>query len=176
MIIGLGHQKGVGKDEVGKYLRSFYGMHRVAFADHIKKVCAAMFRLTADEMEDKEYIHPYWQLTIREMYQKVGVSFRETFGKDVWIKAANLVEMDKYHGHVVVTDVRFQNEFDFIREHGGHLVKICRKTGSVDSHISEHDLDNAKWDSVIENNGTLDELYSIVDAMMINDLGCVPND
>lgn len=176
MIIGLGYQKGVGKDEVGKYLRSFYGMHRVAFADHIKRVCSTMFRLSLSDLEEKDTYNEYWNLTHRQMLQNVGVGLRESLGEDIWIRAANLLELEQHHEHVVVTDLRFKKEFDFIKKHDGHCVKICRKTESVDTHISEHDLDNANWDAIIENNGTLGELYSTVDAMMMNTFGCVPND
>ena len=135
-----------------------------------------MFRLSLSDLEEKDTYNEHWNLTHRQMLQQTGVGLRQSLGEDIWIRAANLLELEQHYEHVVVTDLRFKNEFDFIKKHDGYCVKICRETHSVDAHVSEHDLDDANWDAVIENNGTLSELYSTVDAMMVNNFGCVPND
>jgi dephospho-CoA kinase len=59
----------------------------------------------------------------------------------------------------IITDVRFPNEFKAIKERNGMLIKVIRDTGKVSAHISETALDyENRWDCVIDNNGTIEEL------------------
>ena len=63
---------------------------------------------------------------------------------------------------VVVSDVRFLHEFNFLQEKGAYIIKVIRNTDILDNHISENELDILKLDDfngVIENNGTKEELY-----------------
>lgn len=63
----------------------------------------------------------------------------------------------------VITDVRYPNEAEAIKNLGGVLIRIDRNTGFTDNHISETALDNYDgWDYVIDNNGTLENLFNQV--------------
>ena len=58
---------------------------------------------------------------------------------------------------IVITDVRFQNEADYIFGKGGFVVEIKRKTDLKDGHISEDRTVTSN--ASIENNLGLAELY-----------------
>ena len=64
---------------------------------------------------------------------------------------------------IVVTDVRFQNEADAIKEKGGIILYIQRDGVAEDGHESEK-ID-VKYDYMLENNGTLEQLYKEVDVI-----------
>jgi hypothetical protein len=75
---------------------------------------------------------------------------------------------------VVVSDVRFQNEFTAIRSEGGSVIRVLRpstdeQAGSIgiEGHASEaHDFDLDSFDFLIQNEHGLRELYQAVDAYM----------
>ncbi|MFA6327736.1 MAG: hypothetical protein WCX15_02545, partial [Bacilli bacterium] len=71
--------------------------------------------------------------------------------------------------HWIITDVRFPNEVDAIRERGGIIIRVNRKHGyntpdgkwkemPINYHASETALDNYNFDYIIENNKTVKEL------------------
>jgi hypothetical protein len=68
----------------------------------------------------------------------------------------------------IITDVRFQNEIDAIKEREGIVIRIDRETPSDGpSHLSESALDTYKdWDYVITNNGTIEELEQRVSEIV----------
>lgn len=72
----------------------------------------------------------------------------------------------------VITDCRFPNEAEAVKKRGGVLVRIERETSTKNNdHPSETALDLWKFDQVIKNNGTLDQLKQEVETFykkMIN--------
>lgn len=105
--------------------------------------------------------------TIRQLLQKFGTEVGRNISSNLWVDALMndyiKAKSDGYEEDWIVTDVRFQNEANAIRENGGILIRINRNTGLNDTHISETALDDYKdFDLVIDNNGTLDELIDKV--------------
>lgn len=74
-------------------------------------------------------------------------------------------------GHLAIPDLRFPDETELIRSHGGIVVRILRREADLasldDPHPSEHALDGFAADADVRNDGSLAELE---DAL----LGAVP--
>jgi hypothetical protein len=83
----------------------------------------------------------------------------------------------------IISDVRFPDEAQAIKDRGGILVRVDRsglypgnggtpfttnfETGETDVHRSETALnDYEDWDAVIDNNGTIEELVQEVEEML----------
>ena len=68
--------------------------------------------------------------------------------------------------YIFVTDVRFPNEAELIRENGGVVVRVDRGDYIADENANKHStetvMDNYKFDVVIRNNGDLKQLESAV--------------
>lgn len=104
-------------------------------------------------------------IKIRTLMQYFGTNiFRNLIGKDVWIysiiKRAKEIALSNNYSYFIIPDVRFQNEVDAIRTATpqGKILFINRNTKTSDNHESEKfDLD---IDFVIENNGTLTDLFN----------------
>ncbi len=63
----------------------------------------------------------------------------------------------------IVSDVRYKNEADELLSRGALLIRINRELDSSDTHQSEVDLDSYdKFSYVIENDGSLEDLYNKV--------------
>ena len=93
--------------------------------------------------------------------QKVGTEiFRNQVSKSYWIDKLDesIFRYLSLNGLIVVDDVRFMSEADYIRGNGGVLVKIVRDTGVVSDHASEREQDLIVPDMVVTNDGDLDEL------------------
>ena len=67
----------------------------------------------------------------------------------------------------LVTDTRFPNEADAIKEKGGILIRVNRGDGNTGDHPSETSLDNYNnWDYVLDNNASLTGLSKKVEDIL----------
>ena len=166
MLIGISGKKRSGKDTVGAMVVEWLNEHgfdaaQVAFADQLKDEVAEATGVNRRMQEmDKERWRP--------ILQWWGVEFRRHyFGQDYWVSkmTQKLLAMDE--DLAVVTDVRFRDEADFIRDSGGFVVRVERETGLQDGHSSETDLDGySEFQATLSNDGTLDDLEEKVYRFM----------
>ena len=147
----------------------------MSFADKLKEVASIIFDIKKEDWNDpsvKASLVSNYNLTGRDILQKIGESFRKEISPDIWVNSL-FSRYDKlnYRTHsgdtikpnLIITDVRMPNEAQAIKDRGGILIKVDRETGYKDNHISETALDNYNgWDYVIDNNGTLEELIDKV--------------
>lgn len=151
----------------------------------------------------KEIIHPIWGVSPRQILQFVGTEmFREKINElipglqgNFWQKRlqecvnGNLVSysVDPFAGHseffkedeysdgdtIVIEDVRFQNEVDFIQRNNGGIIKLIRlsdaeKEVGIKNHASENQplqFIPRKY-ACIYNDGTKESLYESVDESL----------
>lgn len=160
-VVGLGHQAQQGKDAAASFLYPHF--RRIAFADALKDMAMEIMPGWKNLVEKSgwEYVKRN-VYGAREVLQNLGMYMRG-LDPDWWVNQA-FVQMDDMYwasGHCdfVITDVRFPNEFDRIREHGGQLIKIWRPgVNPPNQHPSELALSDADWDATIVNDGTLEDL------------------
>lgn len=179
MIIGLAGYAQSGKDTVAKVLVEQYGFKRVAFADKIRELLYEMDPPVPVGVGSEKhvvglqnYVDIYgWDEAkqnpiVRAMLQNLGVGARVVFNHKFWIQQA-LVGVH-FTDNVVITDVRFKNEADVIKEYDGSQLWRVTRPGveAVNGHVSEHDLDDYKEDVHLHNAGTLDELELLVQTRM----------
>ena len=176
-IIGLGYKKRVGKSTSASYLARTYSFKEESFARSLKEgVGHGVFGLTEEEMETslKEIIHDKWQITPRHILQQAGENLRKTFGEHLWVQTVYNRMISTYNTfNYVISDVRYQNEAEWIKRSNGILVRIDRKHNikSSDNHQSEIDMDSWNaWDEIIDNNGSLEDLYQQLDLLVHNHL------
>ncbi len=140
MIVGLLGFIGSGKGTAGNILKDL-GFVPVSFAKGVKDVAAEMFDwprhlLEGDTDESRnwrEQPDAYWSkefgknFTPRLALQLLGTEVgRNVFHEDFWV-----IKMKKYiteneDKNFVITDVRFQNEINFVHDVGGILIEIER--------------------------------------------------
>ena len=70
----------------------------------------------------------------------------------------------------IITDMRFLNEMEAVKKRNGITIRVNRNLEeSKDQHESETELDNAEFDYVIDNNGTIEELIEKVREILIKE-------
>lgn len=150
-----------GKNVFADYLCQHYSFKQVAFADKLKQISIEMFDLTESECYGDKSPRS------RDILQKVGVAMRG-IEEDVWCRY--VLKNVKEGQPTAISDVRFPNEAQIIKDYGGRIVRINRTTNEQygTSHISETALDDySGFDFVIDNNGKLGELHEKIEELMM---------
>lgn len=152
---------------------------------------------TKEAREWREQIDHWWAerldmptLTPRWVLQYWGTEVcRKSFHSDIWIASLeNKIRNTK--DNVVISDCRFPNEIESIRKAGGKIVWVKRgelpdwyetallanqgqnvaiqELKRLKVHASESSWVGTNFDSIIDNNGTIDDLYKQVKNLLID--------
>lgn len=160
-VIAITGQAGSGKDTMFALLKGMLpklDVIRVAFGDEVKREYAEHLDVDLDEMLLNKNGH-------RLGLQKWGTEHRREEDRNYWINKIRpqvdfLMETADV---VVVTDVRFINEAEFLKkEYDATVVRIVGSANRVlySLHESEVEMLNIKVDWLVPNKGTLSELAS----------------
>lgn len=100
-------------------------------------------------------------ITIRQLLQCFGTEIvRGLFGNAFWAERAMKHTFDK----MIITDLRFKVELEAIRKRNGLVLYIDNPNCTPEQHTSESEVlemkDNHDFDFIIENNGTLEDLFN----------------
>ena len=185
MLIGLCGQKRVGKDTGAELLINNYGFKRFAFADALKNACKNIFLLDDEQVngKHKETIDERWNISPREIFQKFGTEiFRNNLDmyfpnlkdhkQNFWVYRFKLWIKEEYKKNpdqnIVITDIRFPNEMQIVKDFGGIIIKIKRNTfESIDNHSSEVLIDSLKEDYLIYNDGSKKTYYEKINKIYL---------
>jgi len=148
----------------------------IAFADPIK----AMIRLMFPELPEKYLTGPSQYraepipgafkdgvpLTVRQLLIDLGTGVGRAVKETIWLDAFDhAFQRFQYKTIVVVTDVRFRNEFDHLKKLGFYQIRLLRDSHLKIDHASETNQDTIQddeFDYVLHNNGTLKDLKNEV--------------
>jgi len=208
MIIGICGFIGSGKDTVADYLVNFHEFRRESFASTLKDAVSSVFGWdrtmlegrTKEAREWREQVDPWWAqrldmptLTPRWVLQYWGTEVcRKAFHDDIWIASLeNKLRLSK--DNVVISDCRFPNEIQSIRNAGGKIVWVQRGNlpdwyqVALDAnaghnyafqelkmrkiHASETAWVGTEFDAVLDNNHSLDHLYQQIKNLVQDLLG-----
>lgn len=191
-IVGLTAKKGSGKDTLADYLVKKKKYIKLSFAQFIKEASKHMFMWDDINFtnENKEKIDTYWGISPRLFLQSFGTQFLRNIpelnsqtlqrfdGVNIHgnftyhIKRLNLNINQIYKKNkfinIVITDIRFKDEYDFVKALGGIIIKINRsniKINEYSNHVSETNIDNFKPDLYIQNDSTLQNFYYNIDKL-----------
>ena len=204
MIIGIAGFQGAGKDTVADYLQNIYGFKRDSFAATLKDAVAAVFGWDRELLEGRtkesriwrEQVDPWWanrlnmpDLTPRLVLQKWGTEVaRKSWHDDTWIASLEN-KLNRAHNDIVITDVRFPNEIQAVRNAGGIVIRVVRgpepdwyatalgaNAGILPDqellkqlgiHPSEWAWIGTNFDAVLDNNANgLDNLYKQINELV----------
>lgn len=173
-VIALVGQAGSGKSEVAQHLVSNYGFTLVKFAGPLKDMCKTL-GLTESEIEGVLKEKPSSTLlgkTPRYAMQTLGTEWgRNTIHPNLWAHLwGDKVYGELQLGHnIVCDDCRFHNEEDSVKvfKHS-QIWRILRKdVPTIRGHVSEQEWTKIHFDRTIKNYGTIGELKTAVDGMIV---------
>lgn len=167
-LIGISGRKRHGKNTVATMIKDellLRGCHRsiveLAFAGALKQDVANQLGISVYELDQDK-------VRYRPLLQEYGTMMRHTRGDTYWLNRLHVQLAKQPFGSVVIiTDCRFPNEADFVRQHSGTVVKVVRAgLDDTDTHASETEVDKIDPDYAITNNKGLNQLYSQVTATL----------
>jgi hypothetical protein len=208
MILGVTGLIGSGKDTVADYLCTFHGFKRVSFAASLKDAVSSVFGWDRELLEGstktsrewREQKDVWWserlniEITPRWVLQYWGTEvLRNHFHKDIWVASVeNKLRQSK--DNIVITDCRFANEVNAIKNAGGITMRVVRgeqpewyeaavsynkgevgnmtwsiskaKLDKLRVHASEYSSVGLRYDHYIDNNGTIDELHASIQSII----------
>lgn len=169
MIIGITGKIGSGKSTTAEILVK-NGYTEYSMSSPLKEI-GKVFGFTHEQLygsqEQKLQIHPHWGCSARTFLQKAGTElFRETMPKvipemkiehTIWIDLFKL-KYQRDPKSYVISDVRFLDEANVIKELGGIIIRTVRdnKISSDNKiehvHRSELEMESIIPDYIIDNN------------------------
>lgn len=195
-IIGLVGLIGSGKGTAGEYLIKEHGFASASFASTLKDAVSAVFGWprdlleghTASSREWREIPDRYWSsklgktVTPRWVLQYIGTDvMRNHFSDNIWILSLEKT-LSSSDTDVVITDVRFPNEIEMIKNLGGKLVWVRRnpepqwiETAMTNKdllrtdtriHPSEYEWIGVHDYTVLWNDETLESFYQKIDRVI----------
>lgn len=177
MIIGISGKIGSGKTTVAELiLAKDKRFESKSFVFKLKKIVAL---LTGSSYEDNitqegKNKGSIFGKTLGELQQIIGTNvMRDNFDKDVWVKAL-FADYNPDKSFWIISDVRFKNEADYIKQMGGIIVRIegdpagVRANSKRDhTHPSETELDNYDFDCMYYNEEGVTELQDYVNNNLL---------
>lgn len=171
IVIGITGLKGSGKDTAAAALIETGEFKSIKFADALKDMLRSLLSFTYDHSTVERYVEgdlketpcPALQgKTPRYAMQTLGTEWgRNMIADSLWVDTT-IGRIKKCTGHVVVTDLRFENEFDALKAIGAHTIRIDRGLTNVDLHPSETYITQMPVGCVIHNNGTVTQLREVI--------------
>ena len=198
LVIGICGSKRVGKDTLANFVIQKNSNFKVIhFADSLKELCADIFDIPIDyfindKLKDNKLTIPinmdsYLSIMIEHTginivpRSKVAISYRQIlqfFGTeyvrhvcdDFWLKSvkSRIDLIDSENKLVIIPDLRFLNEFDFIKSFDKNVViRLTREDVVVDTgHASESESLEIKEDILIESeNNDFSKINELSDSI-----------
>jgi len=204
MIIGLVGFIGSGKNTVANHLVHKYNYTQDSFAHSLKERCSVIFNWPRELLEGdteesrvwRERVDCWWSeklniphFTPRYAMQHLGTdTIRKHFNKDIW--TLSLEHRLSNNKNIVISDARFPNEIDLIRNQNGIILLVDSgnkpewydlahsaykgnitalermKTKYKDVHESEWSWIGVPLDGIIHNTGTLCDLKTNINTVL----------
>jgi hypothetical protein len=165
-----------GKNTVAELIAEYIKDYEImAFADPLKEICKIIFPEALDNClygssEFRSYIL-YNDITYRQFLLDIG-KFGRNYSKNIWVECLlskiNKLKQDKT---VIVSDCRFRNEFDILKDNNFYMIKVVRDNCEKINDVSETEQDaisNSEFHSIVFNNKTLEDLKLEVKNLVNN--------
>lgn len=150
----------------------------ISFADPVKEIARQMFPKISRQKfygpsKNRSYIIPNAldknknPLTIRQLLIDIGTDAK-LYNKDIWLNNFDntLKKAEKNNIKlVIVSDIRFKNEFNYLKNNGFYLIRLLRKDHTIINDASEMEQDeisDKEFNSIILNDSSLEDLQESV--------------
>lgn len=183
-VIGLAGHAGSGKDTVADYLVEHHNFKRVAFADALKQLAVKINPLVPVEGvelngQEVEILPMAWlveavgwdeakgQAGVREALQDIGQAVREVIGSHAWTSIVeDIIEDDEGRTRFVISDVRYPNEADVVRQYRNSELWHVKRPGHGPINGHESELIEFSVDLTIDNSGSIEDLHREIDRQI----------
>ena len=178
MKIAISGKANSGKDTVAKLLVTALNLKNYkisSFADPIKQTARLFFpKIQYIDLYgpsvNRSNLVPGESITVRELLINIGENFK-AINPNIWVNnfSSTLEECIKTNTDIIVTDLRFKSEFDFLKKENFFLIRVIRPGISVINNSTETEQDqlsNDKFDFILNNSNSLEDLKLNINALV----------
>lgn len=200
LLIGINGEIGSGKSTLTDYLVRAHGMAEYAFAKPLKDIAVTLGfqpHQVFGTQEEKLETNEFWGISGRKFLQVFGSEVCRDYVPTVlpdmqfndvtmWVRLFEKFRMDHPNVNTVVSDVRFADESQKIKQLGGYIIRVVRPTQEVTNmsdesnvaacttideaeakqHKSELQAASIKPNIVIRNDGSFGQLFERLETAL----------
>lgn len=168
LLIGLTGKKRHGKNTAADALRP-WGYEVWGFADELKQAAldldpiiggavyrgVTQFYVLSDVVDEIGWEEAKARPEVRRILQKLGTDVVRARSESFWVQALERRWFAAGQPRVAIADLRFDNEAQWVRAHGGFVIEIVRPDlpDDGDTHASEAGVSEEFLDCRITNRG-----------------------
>ncbi len=180
-VIAFGHKRRVGKDTASRFLMTHFRIQmprknimKGSFANTLKDVSYIMYKWAGikegiyyeNNPEERYKVIPALGMHVVDVWIKVGNLMRSIY-EGTWIEA---LMFNTNADILIISDLRYPNEAQKIRDMGGILIRIDRPDAPISNDVSDNALNDwTDWDYIIHNKGTLkdysNQIHDLIPAV-----------
>lgn len=168
-IIAFTGPGGAGKNTAAQSLGKYWHTEQRAFAAPLYTIVATLLGIT---VEDVEQFKKDGSKLVRHLLESIGDWTRKELGDDFLINRMRTQLMDLENSQdtpalVAITDLRTEEEADWVRSLGGIIFHVSRPEGtSTSQHSTNQPIVFEQGDQYLLNNGTQEDLHTQVAGFM----------
>lgn len=174
VLIGMAGKMGSGKSSVSDCFVKNNNFVKLSFAKPLKDSLVLLTGLDISnftDMEKKEVPIPGVGKSPRELMQLMATDFiREMVNYDFWLWRMGQSISKFSDRDIIIDDVRFENEANFIRSNGGKIVHIKRDfefASNHKQHKSEKGVKIQLNDTVLHAEDTVESTATVLSMMVL---------
>lgn len=176
-FIGLSGKLGSGKNYIAEkiiapYFQDKYNILIIGFGDQVKNELYAR-----DETLTYDLLYDQKSYDSRKKLQEYATEYgRDRYNQDMWIRGLDM-QIETFQKRspkevmILICDVRFVNEADYVKNKNGLLVKINSPNRTNSRYWKEADNDQIKYNNICNHKSEIDlDNYKLFDLIINNDL------
>ena len=175
-LIGLSGKLGSGKNYIAEniiapYFTEIYNILIIGFGDQVKnELYSRDVTLTYDLLYDKKTFES------RKKLQEYATEYgRDKYNQDMWIRGLDM-QIETFRRRspkevmVIICDVRFKNEAEYIKNKNGLLYRINANNRTNERYNKESNNDISKYNMISNHSSEIDlDDYNNFDIIIDND-------
>jgi hypothetical protein len=153
-IIGVSGKMGSGKNYFSEKIlypnfKSSYNILIIGFGDLMKN---ELYARDTSIIYDELYDHKTFET--RQKLQQYGTeNGRDKYHEDIWVRGLD-IQIETFNRRcgpntlIIICDIRFPNEFEYVKSKGGKNIRIESKNRSNDRYLREANNDKSKLEII----------------------------
>ena len=176
-LIGLSGKLGSGKNYIAEkiiapYFQDKYNILIIGFGDQVKNELYAR-----DETLTYDLLYDQKSYDSRKKLQEYATEYgRDRYNQDMWIRSLDMQietfqKRSPKEAMILICDVRFVNEADYVKNKNGLLFKINSLNRTNSRYWKESDNDQIKYNNICNHKSEIDlDNYNLFDLIINNDI------
>jgi len=174
-IIGLSGKMGSGKNYIAEkilypYFKKSFNILIVGFGDLIKnEIYARDLNISYDELYDHKTFET------RQKLQEYGTeNGRDKYHQNIWIRGLD-IQIETFQRRsgenslIIICDVRFKNEYEYIKQKGGKLIRVESPKRTKIRYTKEALFDEIQMKTIMNHRSEIELDTTVFDIYLKND-------